>query len=129
MIACYLEGRSDLTLIHTLPHQRLVPAAAQGQSKGIEQDRLACAGLTGKDGKLVGKVDVEPVDQNDVADRKSGEHGVPSWQSSCPELDRAYLLRFAYSKTTMAGTSPANTMWVNLTGEFASPTQIGRAHV
>ncbi|HET9175554.1 MAG TPA: hypothetical protein VFN84_04305, partial [Pseudolabrys sp.] len=52
----------------------------------------------GKDGKLVGKVDVEPVDQNDVADRKSGEHGVLSWQSSCPELDRAYLLRFRIFK-------------------------------
>src|SRR4029434_10259785 len=76
MIAGNLERRSNLTLLRTLPHQRLIPAPAQGQSKGIEQDRLARTGLAGKHGKLVRKVDVEPVDQNDVADRKSGEHGL-----------------------------------------------------
>src|SRR5262245_62064209 len=76
MIAGNLERRSNLTLLRTLPHQRLVPTPAQGQNKGIEQDRLARTGLAGKHGKLVRKVDVEPVDQNDVADRKSGEHGL-----------------------------------------------------
>ena len=52
-----------------------VAARAERQREGIEQDRLAGAGLAGEHGEPAGEIDVEPVDQDDVADGKSGEHG------------------------------------------------------
>ena len=53
-----------------------VAARAERQREGVEQDRLAGAGLAGQHGKPVGEIDVEPIDQDDVADRKPGEHGL-----------------------------------------------------
>ncbi len=75
MLGGDLEHRGHLALLHALAHQRLVAARAERQREGIEQDRLAGAGLAGEHGQALGKIDVEPVDQDDVADRKSGEHG------------------------------------------------------
>ena len=77
MLAGKLEDGDHLALLHALAHQALVAARAQGQRKGVEQDRLAGAGLAGQHGQAVGEIDVEPVDQDDVADRESGEHGFP----------------------------------------------------
>ena len=77
MGALDLEHGRHLALLGALPHQRLIAAGAERQGKGIEQDRLAGAGLAGEHGKTVGEIDVEPVDQDDVADRNSGEHGAP----------------------------------------------------
>ena len=68
------DGR-HLPLLGALAYQRLVAAAAQRQREGIQQDRLAGAGLAGQHGEVRGEIDVEPVDQDDVADRKTGEHG------------------------------------------------------
>ena len=84
MIAGHLENGGDLSLLHALAHQRLVAAGAQRQREGVEQDRLAGAGLAGEHGKPFGEIDVEPVDQDDVADRKSGEHGGAGQMQSCP---------------------------------------------
>src|SRR5262249_55923608 len=52
----------------------------QGQCEGIEQNRLAGTCLSGENGEAVGKVNVEPIDQNDVANRQPGKHCV----SGCP---------------------------------------------
>src|SRR5262249_5505783 len=74
-------GASDIeyggspALPDSLPDQRLIPAATQGQSKSIEQDRFAGARFAGEDSEPVGEIDIEAVDQHDVADRESGEHG------------------------------------------------------
>ncbi len=68
MSAPHFENRRHLALLDPLPHQRLVAAGAQSQGKGVEQNRLAGAGLAGEHGKTVGKIDVEPIDQDDVAD-------------------------------------------------------------
>ena len=48
---------------------------AEGEREGVEQDRLAGAGFAGQHGKAGGKIDVEPIDQDDVADREPCEHG------------------------------------------------------
>ena len=69
-----VEDGRHLSLLEPLPDQRLVAAAAQGQRESIEQDRFSGAGLAGERGKAVGKIDVEPLDQNDVANGQSGEH-------------------------------------------------------
>ena len=77
MIAGKLEGGDHLALLHAVAHQALVAARAQGQREGIEQDRLAGAGFAGQHGQAVGEIDVEPVDQDDIADGETGEHGFP----------------------------------------------------
>jgi hypothetical protein len=75
MVARNIEHGGNLALLDALSDERLISAATQGQSEGIEQDRLAGAGFTGQHGKPVGEIDIEAVDQHDVADRESGEHG------------------------------------------------------
>ena len=71
-----VEGRDHLPLLGALAHQPRVAAPAQRQREGIEQDRLAGAGLAGQHRQAGGKIDVQPVDQDDVADRKPCEHGL-----------------------------------------------------
>ena len=75
-----IEDGRHLPLLKSLPHQRLVAAAAQGQRESIEQDRFSGAGLAGERGEAAGKIDVEPLDQNDVANGQSGEHGCAALQ-------------------------------------------------
>ena len=69
-----LEGRRHLPFGGTVAHQRDIAARAERERKGIEQDRLAGAGLAGEHRETGGEVDVEPIDQNDVADGQPGEH-------------------------------------------------------
>ena len=87
MVAGDLEHGGHLALLGALPHQRLVAAPAQRQRKGVEQNRFAGAGLAGEHGKAFGEIDVEPVDQDDVADRKSGEHAPNLRRSSSAKAD------------------------------------------
>ena len=53
---------------------REIAASAERQRKRIQQDRFAGAGFAGQHGKAFGEVDVEPLDQDDVTDRKPGQH-------------------------------------------------------
>ena len=76
MAARQLERGRHLPLLRALPHQRGVAARTERQREGVQQDRLAGAGLAGEHGKPVGEIDVEPIDQDDVADRKPDEHEV-----------------------------------------------------
>ena len=73
-----LEGGGHLALLGAVAHQRDVAARAQRQREGIEQDRLAGAGLAGQHRQAAREIDIEPIDQDDVADREPGEH------ASCP---------------------------------------------
>ena len=56
--------------------QGAVAAAAEGERKRIEQDRLAGAGLAGEHRQAVLKIDVEAVDEDDVTDREGDKHGL-----------------------------------------------------
>ena len=69
VIAADLEHGGDLPLLRALADQRLVAAAAERQREGVQQDRLAGAGLAGEHGEPRGEIDVQLVDQDDVADR------------------------------------------------------------
>ena len=84
-----LKHGGDLALLGPLPHQRLVATRAQRQREGIEQDRLARAGFAGEHGKALGKIDVEPVDQDDVADGKSRKHVASPWAVIIRESGRS----------------------------------------
>src|SRR5262249_57776306 len=69
-----LEGRRHLSLLGAVAHQSDVAAGAERQRKGIEQDGLAGPGLAGEHRQPSGKVDVEPVDEDDVTYREPGQH-------------------------------------------------------
>src|SRR5688572_12642137 len=87
MLARDLECGRHLSLFLALPHQGGIAASAQRQCKRIKQDRLASAGFAGKHSKPADIIDVELVDQHDVADGEAGQHDSAS------------------SKTQRAGTS------------------------
>jgi hypothetical protein len=55
-------------------HEGAVAAAAQRQRERVEENRLAGAGLAGEHAQAVLEGDLEPVDQDDVADRELDEH-------------------------------------------------------
>ena len=74
MRARQIEGRRHLSFAGAVAHQRHIAARAERECKGIEQDRLAGAGLAGQHRKAGRKIDVEPIDQDDVADGEAGEH-------------------------------------------------------
>ena len=69
-----VECRDHLALFGALADQRRVAARAERKRKGIEQDRFAGAGLAGQRGKAGSEVDIQPVDQDDVADREASQH-------------------------------------------------------
>ena len=69
------EHRADRGLRRTLADQRPIGPATQREAEGVEQDRLAGAGLAGQHAEPAGELEVEPLDQDDVADRKAGQHG------------------------------------------------------
>ena len=71
-----IECGRHLSLLGALPHQTGVAAAAERKREGIEQDRFAGAGLAGEHRKTSRIIDVEPFDQNDVADGEPGEHAL-----------------------------------------------------
>ncbi len=51
------------------------PRAAERERKAVEQDRLARAGLAGEHGEPFAEAQIEPIDQDDVADGELGQHG------------------------------------------------------
>ncbi len=76
MVARHVEHRRDLTLLSPVAHQRCVAARAKRQRQSVKQDGFAGAGFAGQHRKAGRKIDVQPLDQDDIADRQSGEHAV-----------------------------------------------------
>ena len=76
MIRRKLERGGDLTVLGAVARQRRVAARAKRERKSVEQDRFAGAGLARKRGKPGAEIDVQPVDQNDVANGKTRQHGM-----------------------------------------------------
>ena len=77
MIGARLERRAHLAVRLSRAHQRGVAAPAQRQHESVEQDRLSSAGLAGERRQPARKIEIERVDQHDVADGKADEHGAP----------------------------------------------------
>ena len=67
-----IEDGRHLALACAAPHQRGIASAANGEREGVEQDRLAGAGLPGEHGQALAEFEIELVDQDDVADRQGG---------------------------------------------------------
>ena len=69
MAAGQIECRGHLALAGAAPHQRGIASAAYGQRESVEQNRFARAGLAGEHGQTLAEFEIEPVDQDNVADR------------------------------------------------------------
>ena len=67
MVRLDIERRRHLPVLGAVADQARVAAAAERKRECIEQDRLACAGFAGEHRQASRIVDVEPFDQNDVA--------------------------------------------------------------
>ena len=76
MIGRRVEHSRHLPLRLAAAHQRAVAARAEGEREGVEQDRFAGARLAGEHGQAAGELDVQPIDENDVADGEGNEHAV-----------------------------------------------------
>ena len=70
-----VEGGSGHGLRGAGPHQPGVGAGTQCQTQGIQNDRLARAGLAGQHGQAGADLKVQPVHQHNVANRQGGQHG------------------------------------------------------
>ena len=74
MVGRDVEYRRHLPLLRAMANKARVPAPAERQRESIKQNGFARTGFTGEDGKAVQEIDIEPLDQDDVADRKPGQH-------------------------------------------------------
>jgi len=69
MVARHVEHRRHLPLGGTVAHQRGIAARAERQRQRIEKDGFAGARFAGQNGKPRREIDVEPFDQDDIANR------------------------------------------------------------
>ncbi len=74
MVFAEIERGNHLALLGALAHHRGVAARAERQRESIEQDRFAGAGLAGQRGEAGPEIDVQAIDQDDVADGKASQH-------------------------------------------------------
>ncbi len=85
MVQGQVEHRGDAALRLAVTHEAAIAAAAQGQGKGVEQDRFARTGLPGQDTQPRPEIQFEPVDQNDVADRELRQHAATGFLRMGPQ--------------------------------------------
>ncbi|KAF0119280.1 MAG: hypothetical protein FD152_4532, partial [Xanthobacteraceae bacterium] len=71
----HVEDGGHLPLVLAMADESGIATGAERQRSGVEEDGLAGAGLTRQHGESLGEGQIEPVDQDDVADRKLNEHG------------------------------------------------------
>jgi hypothetical protein len=74
MAAGQREFGADDRLLGAVTHQPRFRAHAQGEPQGVEQDRLARAGLAGEHAQPRPERQIELVDQHHIADGKSQQH-------------------------------------------------------
>lgn len=69
-----VEGRCNLGLVATGAHDAGIGALAQRQRQGIDEDRLAGPGFPSQGAKTGRKFELQPVDDDEIADRKVAQH-------------------------------------------------------
>ena len=72
MVARHVEDGDDLALRRAVAHQRGVAAGAKRQRQRVEQDGFAGTGFAGQHRKAGQEIDVQLLDQDDIADRQPG---------------------------------------------------------
>jgi len=74
MIGVNGELGADACLLGARAEQLGIGAAAEGEAERIQQDRLAGAGLAGQHGEAGIDLEIQAVDEDDVADRQVQQH-------------------------------------------------------
>ncbi len=74
MVMRRIEDGDHLALRLARAHQTAVAAPAERQRKGVEQDGFAGAGLAREHSQPGAEIELQPVDQNDVAYRQMDQH-------------------------------------------------------
>ena len=74
VVGAEIEGRRDMQGRCAVADQPCVPARAQREPERIQQDRLARPGLAGQCRQARCEPQGQPVDQDDVTDRKVDQH-------------------------------------------------------
>jgi hypothetical protein len=73
-----LECRREFSALCAGPQLPQLEAIAQQQAQGVEQDRFAGAGFPGQHGETAVELEVERLDDDEVADRQEPEHAKAS---------------------------------------------------
>ena len=103
MIGGDVEDGRHLPLRRAVPNQRGIAARAQRQRERIEQDGLAGTGLAGQHGEAGREVDIQLLDQDDIADRQPGEHGDALLSALCSQAETPGVARMRLSRKNSAG--------------------------
>ena len=102
-----LESCGHLPLRRACAHQRHIATRAERKREGVEQDGFAGAGLARERGQAASEINVQPVDQDDVANRKPGQHPWLLMHAVVPGPVRAFTLAdSSSSERPMTGASP-----------------------
>jgi len=80
-----LEQGGDLALLDPVAHQRCIAAGSKRKRKGVEQNRFSRTGLARKHGEPAGKIDIETIDQDDIANGQPSQH---QWLLICAGTER-----------------------------------------
>ena len=70
-----VEGGGDLRTLCAVPYHVRRGATADGQHDGVDQDGLAGAGLAGQGSQTRPQVEIDGVDDGEVANGEMSEHG------------------------------------------------------
>ena len=60
----------------TYPNEAALGALAEGECQGVDQNRFAGTGFPGQGAKTRWKLELQSVDQYEVANRQAAEHGL-----------------------------------------------------
>ena len=74
MIRRKIERGDDLPLRLPLPHEAAVAARPERKRQGVEKDGFPGAGFAGEHGKPAIEIQIEAIDQHDVANRELDQH-------------------------------------------------------
>ena len=90
-----VEDGGELRPFRARPELAKLEPIAEEQSQAVEQDRLAGAGFPGEDRKAAVELEVERLDDDEVADRQKAKHRGPRAPSPCSHwwtwCEQAYL--------------------------------------
>ncbi len=74
-MACrQFERRRDLALLRAMAHERSIAARTEGKPKSVEQNGLSRSGLPREDGEPRRKLDIEMLNENNVANGEPNQH-------------------------------------------------------
>ena len=66
-----IEYGANLPLLGAAAHKPRIAARTKSKREGVKQDRLARSGLAGQHGEAATEIEIDGINQNNVANRKA----------------------------------------------------------